>query len=932
MEPPGPGRAAVVLAVLFAAALMVPVSGEFEAGSHPIGGARVLLGPDGSLRTHILSHPAEPERPTIGPRTGTEPLGIPAPVGAWPTYEFAGNRSGYNFADRTLSPENASLLRVVWNVTLPGPVFASPTEVNGTVFVGSWDGNETALFASNGSREWSTFLGQENFTGKSYGCPWANPIGVTSAAAVYNRTVFVGGGANYFALNASTGKILWNRSTGTAANGYYAWSSPLFFGGNVYIGVSSQCDNPLVPGALWELSGATGKVLHTFSTDGGSDGSSIWSSPTVDATNNTVWVTTGNGGSGAGYYGQSIVALNASTLAVEGSWEVPSGPPDIDFGAGGTLFNDPAGQPRIVATDKDGYAYAWNRSAVSQGPVWSDQTTTFPGPSYCQPPGQAVAPASFDGQSVYLPSSYTTIRGSYVNGSVRSADPSNGSYRWETVTNGTVQGGLASANGLVVDVSRLLPYTGSPGNCYSYSAANDSWLQVLDASDGRPLYSFFAGYAFAVAPTIADGRIFVGAGTADESGWTSIPSHEGHLFAFGIPLNGSPSVARGSPDPRSGNESDLLNFAATGGMPGYACRWTDNGLPIGATCRLPALLVPGSHDLGVDVTDAANESFARNLTVVVNQTGPTLFGASLAILPTPVVLGDPVQLTTTVVHGAPPFGFIYRGLPPGCSSENVSRFNCTPLASGSSPVEVTVRDATGRSTNATAWLNVSPATSIGPPPTISQFRASPPDLVVGTNLLFSGTESGGEPPLQLSWVGLPTGCPDSSTLTFSCIPSRSGSYGVGVTITDGAGRSAAANLNVSVVDPLQVVRFSVDPSSPQVDERTTFTLETTGGAPPLEVQFADLPPGCASVDNLSLSCTPNRPGPFNVTASVNDSLGEWAVASVLLSVLAPSGGPSGAENWFGSASWTFPVLLGLAAALLAAAWGVSVLRRRARDP
>ena len=49
-------------------------------------------------------------------------------------------------------------------------------------------------------------------------------------------------------------------------------------GGKVYIGISSQCDNPLVRGGVKELNQSTGAPVATyFTVPSGSTGGSVWS-------------------------------------------------------------------------------------------------------------------------------------------------------------------------------------------------------------------------------------------------------------------------------------------------------------------------------------------------------------------------------------------------------------------------------------------------------------------------------------------------------------------------------------------------------------------------------------------------------------------------------------------------------------------------------
>ena len=68
--------------------------------------------------------------------------------------------------------------------------------------------------------------------------------------------VYVGGGGpDFYALDASTGAVLWQVYTGdnSQAGAHYNWSSPLIVGNYAYIGIASNCDNPLVQGQLLQV-------------------------------------------------------------------------------------------------------------------------------------------------------------------------------------------------------------------------------------------------------------------------------------------------------------------------------------------------------------------------------------------------------------------------------------------------------------------------------------------------------------------------------------------------------------------------------------------------------------------------------------------------------------------------------------------------------
>ena len=75
-----------------------------------------------------------------------------------------------------------------------------------------------------------------------------------------------------YALKAATGAVCggaWWRGPSATVNDYFNWSSPTVVNGHVYVGVSSQCDKPLVVGGLKEYDQATGALLSFYQTNPG---------------------------------------------------------------------------------------------------------------------------------------------------------------------------------------------------------------------------------------------------------------------------------------------------------------------------------------------------------------------------------------------------------------------------------------------------------------------------------------------------------------------------------------------------------------------------------------------------------------------------------------------------------------------------------------
>ena len=422
-------------------------------------------------------------------------------AGDWPTYLHDGPRTAASGDETTLSPSNAGHLAEHWAFKTGGKIASSPTVVNGVVYVGSWDGYEYALNAADGTLIWRTNLGITS-------APTCNPTsaGVTSVATVQNGVVYVGGGdAYWYALDASTGAVLWKVYTGdnSASGGHYNWASPLLYNGYAYIGIASFGDCPLVQGQVLQVSLSTHQVVNTFNVvPTGQGGGGVWTSPTIDAASNTVYVTTGTQ-AGSQTLSQAIIGLDAATLTLKSSWQIPAAQAisDSDWGTTPTVFDDATGTHLVAAANKNGYLYAYDRADVAAGPLWQQKIGTPPGS--CPQCGDGMASSgAFANGRLYYASGPTTINGSTYPGSVRALDPATGAYLWQHGSPAAIVPAIASANGLIIDGA-------------------GPTLEVLNAATGAPLYSYMTGGTLWGAPSVSNGQIFEG-------------STDGYVYAFSL--------------------------------------------------------------------------------------------------------------------------------------------------------------------------------------------------------------------------------------------------------------------------------------------------------------------------------------------------------------------------------------------------------------
>ena len=432
----------------------------------------------------------------------------------WTTYLFDPDRTGHPSYPAGFDVANASSLSPEWEYATGGFISTQTIVANGTAYVGSWDGYEYALNAATGQRIWRTYL---NLT-VTANCK--TPRGVSSSATVVGNNLYLGGGGQYwYDLDAATGATLWKVYTGnnSLTGGHYNWASPLIYGGYAYIGIASDCDAPLVQGGLLQVSLSTHQVVHEFNTSTtSSHGASIWGSPTVDPLTGLVYVATGNGGK----YGSSVLALNATTLALQGNWSVPANQSlsDGDFGDTPTIFTDTAGHRYVGVANKNGWFYAFNDSDVARGPVW-ERSIAFSG--NCPECSQgSISPATFDGSTLYVAGGETTIGGITYLGSVRALQPSSGNVLWQVGAPGAVLAGLASLDGMVIDAA---------GN----------YVQVRDASDGDLLLNYNVGSTVDAAPSVAEGELFDSSAAGVLYAFEPAGGHWLHLFTPPGVQNGS---------------------------------------------------------------------------------------------------------------------------------------------------------------------------------------------------------------------------------------------------------------------------------------------------------------------------------------------------------------------------------------------------------
>lgn len=467
-------------------------------------------------------------------------LTVTGPSADWPAYLDGPQHSSYNPFATSITPSNVGSLQPVWRWLPPtgagkNKLYGSPVVVGGVVYVGSYNGTFYAVSEASRAVLWSQFLGVVKGLGTN-GCGTGS-TGIVSTATV---TTDPGTGklavyenapdGHLWAMDAATGAVLWKGVVGipsTTQNDYFAWGSPLVANGSVYVGVSSQCDNPLVQGGLLRFTqdstgGATNPAAAVFHTLPDSVtcppvttpgcGGSIWSSPAL-ANDGSILVTTGNGPGAINNppYSASLLKMDPNTLSVKASFTVPVGEQsnDSDWGGSPTLFTatlNGVPTPMVGGCNKDGHYYGLRQSDLSM--VWDYVMGT---PSQAGGAQQCDAAAVWDGSHLIAGGgSPTTINGVTYPGSVQSLYPATGSVDgtttgkpvWQTGLPGNIVGSPTEDGAGVVAAPVYFSSTGNLG-VYLLSATTGAILSFIP----MPLSHLFG------QPIFAGNDLLVGAGT-----------------------------------------------------------------------------------------------------------------------------------------------------------------------------------------------------------------------------------------------------------------------------------------------------------------------------------------------------------------------------------------------------------------------------------
>jgi hypothetical protein len=368
---------------------------------------------------------------------------------------------------------------------------ATPVTFKGVVYIGGLSGCLYAINESDGSQEWSRFMGYQ----PALTCP---ARGISSSVNVQGDgagrpVVYVLAPDGYlYKLDGANGSVLWKsvvQIPSTIVSDVYAWSSPTVANGRVIIGVSSSCDKPFVQGQVRAYNAATGALLWVHKTmPDGYTGAGDWYDAAVDE-NGDVYVTTGSTDTAVsdahpnteeGFEEYSLLKLNGATGKL--MWKAPA--PvlslfDPDYGSSPILFTG-NGVGLVGATNKDGVFRVYRQDNGAD--VWQAHVGTY------EDRGElaALSGGVYDGTRLFVAGNATTTGGSWKKDSTGT---------WTEIGGQNTAGSIRELSPATGDIVRIggrrfeVPLPSNPLGPCSLNAnallvcAGTDWFASLDGHD-----------------------------------------------------------------------------------------------------------------------------------------------------------------------------------------------------------------------------------------------------------------------------------------------------------------------------------------------------------------------------------------------------------------------------------------------------------------
>ncbi|MBK9167608.1 MAG: putative Ig domain-containing protein [Bryobacterales bacterium] len=348
--------------------------------------------------------------------------------------------------------------------------------------------------------------------------------------------------------------------------------------------------------------------------------------------------------------------------------------------------------------------------------------------------------------------------------------------------------------------------------------------------------------------------------------------------AFSLTVGSAVQITTASPlPPGTTGQAYAASLAATGGTPPYTWSIASGALP-------PGLTLAGSTISGAP-TQAGVFSFQVNAVAQAGGSASKSFQISVASAltitstsPLPAgSTGSAYSLALQAAGGTPPYLWqvVSGSLPAGVSLSAGGALSGVPAAGGTFNFTVEVRDSASAVQRAFSL-------TVGQP--LSMLTSFLPQGTAGLGYTTALEAQGGTPPYQWSVLSgpLPSGLALSPGGQIGGTPFGPAFAVITIEVRDSANATATRQFELRVLaETLEVDSPGVLPQA-VLGQPYRFQLQARGGAPPYRwfVSGGSLPPGIRLSEGGLLSGTPDTPGTYDVSITLEDSGGAFAAAEV----------------------------------------------------
>ncbi len=444
----------------------------------------------------------------------------------WLSYNGTVNGQRHSPLDQITAANVASLTEVCrLKVDDSGTFQAGFLEIDGTLYL--TNAHDTlAVDATNCTLHWRNVYKPEQ----------EDVFQINRGVAFANGRLFRGTpDARLLAIDAASGKTLWQQQVGDPAQGEFFSAAPAIWQGLLIIGAAGSDWG--IRGRIMAYEQENGREVWRFNTiprgtEAGAEtwknwqsarygGGGSWTTYTLDMASGEVFAPVGNPAPdfapnhrpGANLFTNSMVVLDARTGALKWWHQMtPNDALDLDLGAAPMLYWNSAGEPMAAVGSKDGYLYGINRETYERSfmtPVTTikkpEQTPNaqgvhscpgpvggveWNGPAYDQKTKQIVVGsvdwcATIKSDEVKFEPGKFLLAGSWEydenrSGWVSAANPDTGALRWQYHADAPVVAGITPTAGGVI-------FTGDMGGNFL----------ALDSTTGNVLLKTATGGAVA---------------------------------------------------------------------------------------------------------------------------------------------------------------------------------------------------------------------------------------------------------------------------------------------------------------------------------------------------------------------------------------------------------------------------------------------------